>query len=307
VPGVTVGRSLIPLAIEGDRGLALAAVAAAGTGGLVYVFWAPLGLDRGGAPLDAPFPDLWRWFFALWLPGLFLAFTAVHAWLLGASGPGERAAAPARPAWRRDRASYALLPGFLLLMAGANALGGWRWPLAGFYVGVLFLKSLALVATLYRGVVAAAAGDEARRDPRALGRALFLAALLPYGFLAPYVVTAVSAGGDEPLYLLNTASLAADGDLDIRNNVEQRAYAAFYWGRPAPEAWTLEFVGLPLLLLPGYVLGTSLLPHYPLAARLGATLTIALCAALRGVQECRRPRRPAHVGIAIPTGPSIDP
>jgi hypothetical protein len=172
-------------------------------------------------------------------------------------------------------------------MAGANALGGWRWPLAAFYVGVLFAKSLVLVATLYRGVVAADAGDAARRSSRALGRALFLAALLPYGFLAPYVVTAVSAGGDEPLYLLNTASLAADGDMHMRNNVEQRAYASFFWGRPSPGAWTPEFVGLPLLLLPGYALGTSLFPHYPLAARLGATLTIALGAALLGVQVYR--------------------
>ncbi len=286
LPALASGRSLSRRGREGAWRLGLAG-AAAGAGGLVYALWAPLGLGPDGAPLDAPFPGLWRWFFALWLPGLFVAFTAVHAWLLVASGPGGPAAAAARAAWRRDRASYALLPGVLLLMAGATALGGWRWPLAAFYVGVLVAKALGLVATLYRGVVAAGAGGEARRDPRALGRSLFLAAFLLYGFLVPYVVTAVSAGGDEPLYLLNTASLFTDGDVHIRNNVEQRAYASFYWGRPTPEAWTLEFVGFPLLLLPGYGLGASLLPGYPLAARLGATLTIALCAALLGVQVYR--------------------
>jgi len=106
-PAVDAGRSLIRLRIAGHRGLALAAVAAAGPGGLVHALWAPFGLGPGGAALDAPFPGLWRWFFALGLPGLFLAFTAVHAWLIGETGPGERAAAATRAAWRRDRASSA--------------------------------------------------------------------------------------------------------------------------------------------------------------------------------------------------------
>jgi hypothetical protein len=274
---------------DGPGWLAVAALAAGTTGGLVHGLWAPLGLGVAGTQLDAPFPGLWRWFFALGLPGLFLAFSAVHAWLLAESAPGPAADA-ARAAWRRDRMSYALLPGFLLLMAAADGLGGWRWPLATFYVGVLIAKTLGLVAALYGGAVAAeSSGDVAhRRGVRP--RFLFVAALLLYGFLAPYVVIAISTGGDEPLYLLNTVSLATDGDVHIRNNVEQEAYRSFYWGRPAPEAWRLEFAGIPLLLLPGYVLGTSLLPGYPLGGRLGATLTVALCGALAGVQVYRLSR-----------------
>ena len=51
--------------------------------------------------------------------------------------------------------------------------------------------------------------------------------------------------------------------------------------------WTRSFIGFPALLLPGYALGSALLPGYPLGGRLGATLTIGLCAALLGVQSYR--------------------
>lgn len=262
-----------------SRSLPLAVLASAGTGGLIDLLWAPLGLPPHGGPHDAPFPGLWRWFFAIWLPALFPAFTALHLLLLRASPAGEPSAAIARAAGRWDRWSYAFLPAFLLLMVAAGQVGRWRLPFAAFFIGVLFAKVLLAVVTLYRGVVLPDRAEGAA-DPPGLGLHLFLVALGLYGFLIPYVVTALSTAGDEHIYLLNTHSLYADGDLDIRNNVAQRDWERFYWGRPAPATWTQQFIGLPTLLLPGYALATAILPDYPLAGRLGATLTLALFAAL---------------------------
>ena len=56
-----------------------------------------------------------------------------------------------------------------------------------------------------------------------MGPCLFWIAFLFYAFLTAYVVTALSTAGDEHLYLLDTQSLYADWDLDIRNNVAQRS------------------------------------------------------------------------------------
>ena len=115
---------------------------------------------------------------------------------------------------------------------------------------------------------------------------LFWIAFLLYAFLAAYVATALSTAGDEHLYLLSTQSLYADRDLEVRNNIEHRDYERFYWGRASPETWRRSFIGFPTFLLPGYALGSVLLPGPP-GGRLGATLTISLCAALLGVQLYR--------------------
>ena len=86
-------------------------------------------------------------------------------------------------------------------------------------------------------------GRDVIDDPAALPRALFWTALLLYGFLAPYVITAVSTAGDEHIYLLNTVSLLTDRDVDITNNAAQGDYGAFYWGRATPDRWRGRFVG----------------------------------------------------------------
>jgi hypothetical protein len=287
---------------------------------LIFFLWPRLGLPPRGLPLDAPFPGSWRWFFAVWLPAMFPAFTLFHERLFRWTDGRERPARAARRARAWDRASYALLPLFLLLMAAWRPIGAWRLPLAAFFVSVLFAKVLGVIIVAYQAWVtgsesgsavedpAATVGGEtgpveaervtrhdgdARRagdtyvDPLPAGACLFWIAFLLYAFLAAYVVTALSTTGDEHVYLLNTQSLYADRDLEIQNNVAQRDYARFYWGRASPEIWTHTFVGFPALLLPGYALGSALLPGYPLAGRFGATLTIGLCAALLGVQLYR--------------------
>jgi hypothetical protein len=131
-----------------------------------------------------------------------------------------------------------------------------------------------------------------------------LIALLIYGALALRVVTAVSTGGDEPLYLLYTHSLWADGDLDVGDNLLHGDYVRFYWGAGAPVPQAHPFVAFPALLLPGYALLTTLLPGWPLAGRLGAVLTIAVCGALLAAQSYRLCRdlgasRPASAWTAV--------
>ena len=310
---------------------------ALGTGWIVHRLWARLGLPAGGIPGDAPFPGLWRWFFAIWLPLLYPAFTIVHVRLARRASPGAAGEA-ARSGLVWDEASYAGLLLFLGAMVEWRHLGDWRLVLGAIYVALLFAKVVGLVVTLY-GVFARAVdadggtgdprtgGDpeagltepwtsrEAARpeetwfsaegapseapgpsalngrdvidDPAALPRALFWTALLLYGFLAPYVITAVSTAGDEHIYLLNTVSLLTDRDADIANNAARGDYTAFYWGRATPELWRGRFVGFASLLLPGYALAAWALPNYPLAGRLGATWTIALFAALLTVQVYR--------------------
>lgn len=71
-----------------------------------------------------------------------------------------------------------------------------------------------------------------------------------------------SITGDEPFYLLTTQSLFQDGDLDLRQQYQQRSYESFFdhpdglWRQSAPlEDGTLlspHNPGLPVLLLPGF-------------------------------------------------------
>jgi hypothetical protein len=247
-------------------GLGLPIAVAIAVGALTALAWGPLGLPLRGVAGDAPVAGAWRAFYALCLPGLFVGFTLLHA----ARGRGARA----------DRASYAVLLLFLVLMAVGRAQ--WRWLLGGFFVAVLLGKVSLAVATIARSVDAAATRTG---EPAGLRRHLFGIALLAYAALVPYVAIAVSTGGDEPIYLLNVESLFADADLDVANNVARGDADAFYWG-PSPSAgmWERSFFGFPALLLPGYALARTLAPHAPLAGRIGAMLTIALCAALAASQ-----------------------
>jgi hypothetical protein len=70
--------------------------------------------------------------------------------------------------------------------------------------------------------------------------------------------------GDEPHYLTMAESLRSDGDLDLRDELETRAYAPFYTGTLAPHTspaspegreYPVHTPGLPVLLLPAYALG----------------------------------------------------
>jgi hypothetical protein len=136
------------------RALAAPVVVALLTGLLIYRLWPRLGLPALGSPGDAPFPGLWRAFFAIWLPALFPTFTALHLWLARAAGDGPD---PVSEAARRglgwDRGSYlglALFVGAMLVWRRWEPWVTWRLVFGGLYVGLLFAKTLGLVVALYR-------------------------------------------------------------------------------------------------------------------------------------------------------------
>jgi hypothetical protein len=256
-----------------------AGAVALATGAATFGLWRALGLPERGGPLDAPFPGAWRWVSAVALPLVFPAFTAAHAWLARrAPGRGAGRALARAAVW--ERGSLVLLPLFLLWLAVWRHGSHWRLALGTFFVAVVLAKALALAVTLYRVAFGTA-------DPEPDGAALpgaaaflFLTAFLLYAGLVPYVVTAVSTAGDEPVYLLSTHSIWADGDVRLEDNTRRGDAAAFYWGRGRPWERQGSFVGFPVLLLPGYAAGRLLLPGYPLGGRLGATLVIAAIGAL---------------------------
>ena len=137
------------------RPLASSLVAALLTGWLVHRLWPRLGLPALGHPGDAPFPGLWRWFFAIWVPALFPVFTALHLRLVRLARDDREAAAANRGLdW--DRKSYGGLLLFVLVLLAWRHLGrfvDWRLGLGAVYVGLLFVKTLGLVVTLYRSFV----------------------------------------------------------------------------------------------------------------------------------------------------------
>jgi len=66
----------------------------------------------------------------------------------------------------------------------------------------------------------------------------FLAPLLVYLALIPrFLAYSSPPTGDQPYYLLMTASLVQDGDLDLRNNYERRDYGKFYERAPRPPGY----------------------------------------------------------------------
>ena len=85
-----------------------------------------------------------------------------------------------------------------------------------------------------------------------------------YLALAPYAGQVWLRTGDEPHYLLAAHSLAYDGDLDLRNNYDDRDYAAFYTsadldrhvftGPDGSQALTHN-LGISILIFPAYRLG----------------------------------------------------
>jgi len=108
---------------------------------------------------------------------------------------------------------------------------------------------------------------------------LFIA-LLINGFLRFKVEW---AQGDEPHYLLVTQSIIKDGDLDLKNNYDNKDYMVNHWSEITDRHITLGKDGgqysihgilLPLIITPGYFL----------FGRLGAILTISFLSFLLVIQ-----------------------
>jgi hypothetical protein len=172
--------------------------------------------------------------------------------------------------WLPDR-----LP-LLLLLAGPV-----RWGIAAAALGATALRGLRSARSLAR---ASRPGQATLHDRRSLTsfigrRAIFVVSLVLYLAFGVLSAKSMALGGDEPHYLVITESLLRDGDLKIENNHRQGDYKSFYQGELRPdffergsngEIYSIHAPGLPVLVIPAYVLG----------GRIGVVVFIALLAAL---------------------------
>ncbi len=113
--------------------------------------------------------------------------------------------------------------------------------------------------------------------------ALLLAGFVFYAFVGTRLPGPAGPQGDEPHYLAIAQSLLSDGDLDLKDEFEEREYAPFYAGTlrphtspasPPGRVYSIHTPGLPVLVLPAYWLG-----GYP-GVRLFLSLLAAGAAAL---------------------------
>lgn len=100
--------------------------------------------------------------------------------------------------------------------------------------------------------------------------------------------------GDEPRYLLMAHSLVHDGDLNLFNNITQGDFRTFIcclgWEVMRPfgrvdTAYALHFIGLPLLIAPGYAVGGRMGATAELVAAGVATAAGTLLLARRAVES----------------------
>ncbi len=125
-----------------------------------------------------------------------------------------------------------------------------------------------------------------------LAAALFLLLSVAYAFsIGIRASQGASITGDEPLYLLTTQSLLADGDLDLSNQYAGKSYKAFFdhpddlWlqSEPLPDGRPLSphNPGLSVLVMPGFALGGLVGAQVQLMLLAAATMSLAFVLADR--------------------------
>jgi hypothetical protein len=114
-------------------------------------------------------------------------------------------------------------------------------------------------------------------------------------------------GSDEPRYLLIAESIASDGDLDLRDEYAERAYADWLPGtlrtNARPTGAVLhepQGVGFPLLITPAYTLGGARLVEIFLAAVAALGFALAALLARRIVPEPYASAGAAVAGLSPP-------
>ncbi len=105
---------------------------------------------------------------------------------------------------------------------------------------------------------------------------LFITLFTYYALIGAYTSASVSTDGDEPIYLINAHSLIHDGDLDLRNNIENRDYRDFLYNYEVSggifTTSIFKRLGFTLLILPGYLFW----------GRFGVVLLLNIITALAG-------------------------
>ncbi len=258
--------------------LGLAAGVLAGL--LLHGFWELFGLP------DHPGPEAWgevlrpyglRRFVAVALPAATVLPTLVLGLIcLMQADAGPEAQEHCRQAQRFDAYTYLLLATGVVLVLVWNVLGNGTLALGLVYLGMTTAKSAILLRLVWR-LFLAPAGAEGR----ALGRkglaGVFLASLMTFGLPVPWLAQAVSAGGDESLYLMQAHNLALGRAATPANLRPGPAQRGFYWQTAAPEAPDRPGgAAAPLFTL-------VITPAYVLAGRLGVLLLQAGFMALSAV------------------------
>ena len=124
--------------------------------------------------------------------------------------------------------------------------------------------------------------------------AVALFALLAIGYAFSIDIRAsrgASITGDEPFYLLTTQSLLSDGDLDLRNQFNDKSYKSFFdhaddlWQQstPTPDGRLLSphNPGLSALVIPGFALAGLRGVQVQLMLMAAATMSLAFVLAAR--------------------------
>ena len=198
-------------------------------------------------------------------------------WLLGA------------PSWA---GTAAVLLALGLAIAGGPKAGRWLLGAAPIVVLVAAGARLPGVAALAGPpiliVVGAAMVAAMASAPPRWSRAAFLPIVaLVYGLAAARGQAQVGPEGDEPHYLMVADSLLHDHDLSLERDYAEGRYRDFHPAPLAPhyrvrglggEIYSLHAVGLSLVLLPAYALGS-----YPGASFFMALLAVWLAGELRAL------------------------
>lgn len=197
-----------------------------------------------------------------------LALGRPHPWLAGGVVALVALCFRARTAWPA-LASLGLV--VLPLLAPSTPVA---WVYAGSGVGVIWFGV---------GLGAACASFQRSLEvvpARWAGAGAIVAGLAWLGGVA-VLLHPVTMSGDAPHYLTATQSLLTDGDLDLRNNYDERSYQTFYEGSLEPrhtntspwgEDYPFHGLGVSALVAPG-------MAAFGIA---GATATLVLLMALGG-------------------------
>jgi hypothetical protein len=127
------------------------------------------------------------------------------------------------------------------------------------------------------------ASDLIRRVPRLGPTSVFLIAFSFFLLVGRFVPGPAGAQGDEPHYLLIAESLIRDGDVDLKNQFDERAFSKFTSAdlephtaprSPKDHLYAIHTPGLSALIAPGYALAGYA------GARAMVSLTVAASVAL---------------------------
>ncbi len=232
----------------------------------------------------------WGTFFALWIPVMYAVFSTSYLLIrkcCSSHHSPETALFSERVSRfvQYDEWTYCVLLVLLGLELAAPSLQYvYSWFLTA-YLALVLAKTALLLTCFFRYLQHLTCQSRpSNRLPFHVKVALVLIAFLLYSLISMFHIRRSTTTGDEPHYLLITHSLWYDWDTNLHNNYANHDYTAFYWDDLTPafgdrvsDTTVYSYRhkgGLPLVLLPGYVLG----------GRVGATLQMNLVTALLMLQ-----------------------